>query len=696
MYTFRFNPDVRRTARPSSRFTFLRVFCAVIISGGLAIFLIPTGNSAITGDPQSDAAQEYAVWLKFRDGSLIQATVPDQSVPWLTVQTDGRLIESTINIADIDQLYFTESPASELVAKARRWIDQLSSSEFHERDQAEKRLLAEGGPYVELIKLSRERISEPEARFRLERVLKHLTVTTGPKIELDTLNSDNRKLEGDVRDWKLVGKIGETPFALDRTALQHVYFENPLTTMIPASSQLAKQIEIQFFTSHEDHFFQEGQVHASFEQDQSGKRIARNQVAHELFHFLGLNLRCEHLGWDIIIAGFQFTNSVSRNNSIGTYFLDPETNNRSRYLGVTEITFCQPGFPKMPAAVEMAGLFLEIVVPRQHVIEAYNAAGHRIAMLETASERTSFLGLKSNEPISRIRVSPNYALNLPEEELNDDYAIDDICFRGLVRLTDLNRSDKFQLMFKTGEQLYCDMVHFEEGQVVVSDQRFADQPLRFEHGQLASISGPALQPTAMENVNETTDEPQYFFVMLSDGSIIKATDTDSNQVNSLDFGAIPWSRINGFWSGPVARYPGPLDFSHANTVAVYPTCRFLIKEFVIADGQFTIQPESLERMQQNAELKLGQPDPQVDFANDGLAFDFLSSPTVWLKIPTVVSAQSGIVRLKDGQQFVIDEVDDGFTLDSIEAQSVTISMGGVQLSLSIDDIAVLRLADDNP
>lgn len=700
---------VRISSRPRLPATTsaLRIFCLCsLITLCNCLFPLPHCLSFAAGEDEQHATTEHTLsstvaWLEFRNGSIIECQIENQSIPWITVQRSGQTSTDTITLNKVQSVFFTLEPASEQVARTRRLIDRLNAADFHERNQAEQTLVAECGPFIEVIKASREKLTEPEARFRLERVLKELSSATLIKLELDIIRVDGKIIEGDAGDWQVKGRIGGTEFSLDRNRLRNIYFENPFPNLLPLGTNPNQALQREYFTNHVGHFYMPSQTHITFDKDQHGKSVQRtlNQNAHELFAFQGVKLRSELPGWQIVVAGYRFLRGLSKENSIGTYYHDEATNSRQRYTGVTEVTFCDPNESRLSATVDSAGLFLEIVSPRQHIFEAYNSAGHRIGLVEThGEEKTSFLGLKTNDRISRLRILPNHHLNLPKAEQNEDYAIDDLCIADLTRASDVNPSDQYLVMFHSGEHLFCSQVELDDQKVTVRDSAFGDElTLSFDLSKVLSILGPnhashnSRQAGASAADDAATTNHDGFSVMLNDGSIVNATSANGMHIESNQFGKLDWSQATGIWSGKTAYYPMTDVIANDNAVAVYPIREIQIASYEIKQDQFHAGPDALKIHEQNADLGLGDPIPSADSLRDGLTFQFSEAPSLWFNQPPTSNERAGLLRLKDGQQFLFGDDSALFTLDRIDVSAITISYNGHTGTYGLDEVSAFRL-----
>ena len=65
---------------------------------------------------------------------------------------------------------------------------------------------------------------------------------------------------------------------------------------------------------------------------------------------------------------------------------------------------------------------------RDFIMECYNADGQLLGAVESTSRPCVFCGMKSSEPICRIRVLSNPYLFRTSRAIDENYAIDELCF----------------------------------------------------------------------------------------------------------------------------------------------------------------------------------------------------------------------------------------------------------------------------
>ena len=96
-------------------------------------------------------------------------------------------------------------------------------------------------------------------------------------------------------------------------------------------------------------------------------------------------------------------------------------NHEPLYQGALTIRFCQPGNAQVPAGVHYVGFWTAYVDPGRHGRCGHRRPGRILGEALTVNRGRDFLALKSERPIASIQV-------VPIEEIDEDFAIDDLCF----------------------------------------------------------------------------------------------------------------------------------------------------------------------------------------------------------------------------------------------------------------------------
>ncbi len=675
----------------------------------LAIAACFFGNAGMglgSGHANLNAQETLELSVQMRDGTVLQVQADDSRLDWNTVSTDGTITQKQVSLSEISSLELAKSPASKQVADIRRLVTELANDSYTKRHQAEKQLITIGKPFQTIIQQAIDH-KEAEVRYRVLRILKQLEKT--PKsndikaaIEFDKLVlSDGSSFEGDVVDWSLTCTWHGNAMSLDRTNIFTIHRVQPselspvlLTSDAASVTPLIR--DTKFFT--DDGVLKSGMVQAAFQKGPNGEELVTDKKipVDEYFAFLGCLFNCEKQDGRVIISGFRFKQSRSKKNSIGNYYLSPETGKDVRYKGVLRIDFCLPNQASIPATVEAVGMFLEIVVPKHTMIEAYNSAGHIIGVTQSARKRNSFVGLDSNVPIAYIKVRANEYLELgPEEgELNRDFAVDDLCYSQPKLAVDINRSSNYVIVTKRGERVLAGSIQLTGSTLFMRDLTSGHDELSIPNDQVHWIVGPEKLETALLN--------KGVYVMTTDGSVVHCNTAMQLELSSQSNIKIGESDIVGIWGAAgTARYPQSGDFAQGSVVVVRPINRVATNDakLYMADASVDIALIDAINFEQglidNDEIaikssavpkNLGLDDDEM--ASIDLTEDRQS--TIWFKPPVQRKQGTGLLRTYDGQQFVLNG-EFGFKLDSVSQDSVSISHGDDTISFPLEKIKALEI-----
>lgn len=653
----------------------------------------------------------------------MRVTAPDSSFEWKTVAADGTITQNEFKVSDIKSLKFTVSPASDEVARIRGLVAQLASDDYRERHAAERTLLDEGKPFEKVIEQAQDH-KEPEVRYRVDRILSHLKKkkqdnVTRFSIDFDILElKDGRTLEGDIGDWALKGTWNDIEVALDRSNCHLVMDQLPFRTWSETDAETttvkSRSIfdEFEIFNQQqlEDEKIivgeiKEGYELASFDKGARGEKMVsdRDFDVGNLFIHRGCLLSCETHNGIVVISGYKFKKSRSRQRSIGNFYVEPQKKKKTSYQGVMRIDFCIPGNGQVPATVNLAGVFTEIVIPEHTMMEAYNAAGHVIGLTYSARDKTSFLAVRSHEPIAYLKVSANHHLNV--EKLNKDFAIDDLSYTPPVAAPELNFTDlagegatQIVVVTRDNQRLLAKSIQFNAAEAKLDVESVTEGIADFSVplDQVVWISMPQSR-----TINPPADDGVY--VMLTDGSVLHCR-FEQSLVSTLNPELeIETDSIIGIWnSNAVCRYPQHDDFEHGSVVAVRPLNRIAFQggEFDWNNGRFDYQLEDARNIKQ-AMLSdetptltevaliahLGIPENEPDPGN--IFFDE-SDISVWKSEPPVRAPGTGLLRTNDGQQFVLGG-ESGFELGDLDGDKLSVSRGLTSVTFALSDIHTLNL-----
>ena len=583
---------------------------------------------------------------------------------------DGTMQQQRINLADIERLILSDSPASKQVAEIRRYLSMLQGPNFLDRELAEEKLSDSnvGGRFVSLIKSESDH-PKLEVRYRIERILDRLKNSKNETIsEFDVLVMKNgNRLEGDAGDFQLDCRYREQPVSLSREAIRLI--ARPRSLPQPVNNDANVQVEV--FHRHEGNFFQPGQTLIDFETAPGGSELGRNTDVSNVFVPDGLLLDSEKEGFVGISGyGFKFKTLPPKNNSICVF----ETVGRSypvRFKGVMEMRFCMPNQCSVVAGVHEIGFFMARVThSRDFIVEAYNSDGQILAYVESSDQNCVFAGIKSTEPITLVRILSNPYLFRIRRNIDEDFAVDQLCFSPPVPIVNAKDAEPDVLSLRNGDLLKTQSFDLSADGISL-EVNSIDQRIRIPAADIKTFHfGNSPVPPNIAN--------RQWAVMLDDRSVLNV-EPGKSYLSSL-FGGLKFTpdQITGIWfAANQVRFPFKDDFKDSKPVMVFPTCRLVPDDLeFVRQGYTWGQAEKIEQElrlnDENEDDEAEDPTPNVD------SVDYVESspeniPTMWIKAPRGQPVGSGMLRLVDGQQLVLGG-SSGFQISDIKEDSISVSL----------------------
>jgi len=447
--------------------------------------------------------------------------------------------------------------------------------------------------------------------------------------------------------------------------------------------------ETKSLTSDERFFAKDGSVlpeitYVSFETDPSGAALARQTDVGNMLGPMGCLFSCETSAGQVVVSAYRFKRGRSKSNSIGNVFVNKKTVREVWFQGTMRIDFCNPDNPEQGASVGQVGMFLEIVLPGHTIVEAYNASGHVIGtVLTTEAAGTSFVGFDSTAPIAYLKIMANRYSDI--EALNEDFAVDDLCFSAPAPAPELNHSDSFVVTLHDGTRISAKSIELAGDRIFATE---ADDSRRsIPKDDLHWIVGPR---------KEEARPKEGVFVMLSDGSVLHCTADSVFQLVAEPKIQLDDKRITGFWGAKsAARYPIAGDFEHGNQVIVRPTNRIAVPRLTtdLSAGIVAFELNTAVNIQQTIGINRERVSPAVreDVGwKDGEEFFRVSeSPSIWFRAPRKRKNGTGLLRTYDGQEFVLGA--SNFQLEEIGQDRITIAHKEISLSFSLDQIKAFEM-----
>ena len=648
-------------------------FCA-IVSIALLLFISVGSETTI--------ADEFQVSLV--GGSVITVEIEKETIDWTRVLANGDMSREEVSLSDVKQLVLSSSPASEQVADIRRLLNSLESQDYLERQSAEVKLSNPdvGGNFRTMIKTQADH-SSYEVRYRVRRILDSLDTddVTPSESEFDILTlNDGTVIEGDVGDIEIPSQFRGRKKVFKRADIRMIGIPKQANEIVAPDAE----VKVEMFHQYTNNFYLPAQTIVDFDTAPSGAEIKRNSNVNDMFTDRGLKLSTEQKGYIGISGyGFKFANKpVATGNSIcvfetlGTY--------AKRFKGTMEIKFCMPNQASVSAGVNEIGLLMARVNhSRDFIVEAYNADGQILASVESSDEPCVFAGIKSSEPIAKIRILSNPYLFRIDRSIDEDFAVDSICFSSPVPVT-VSKGDLPMVRLKNGDLIKGEAIEIKDASTVSIDLSNRES-IDIQLDEVDSIN--------FANAGKPSSNEKMWMAMLPDRSTIHVEPGElftSKSFAPLTFKpnellAI-WSARNG------ARFPSASDFQEGKTVLVFPTCRIVSDSVEFSNKGFSwgkdakklLQPVKIEGDEREEE----DPTPQFTKAEYGDAWPE-SIPTVWTNPPKTRPAKTGRLQLANQQQLTLGP-NALFQFVKIDDKSVTVSTGNQEFKISLKELSSIE------
>ncbi len=625
-----------------------------------------------------DPLQAEQIRLVFKSGSTITIDAKGKDFEWTTVDSKGQLKKRLIRLSNVVSLELVELPSSKQVAKIRQLLNELASSDYHVREAAENSLMDDklGGPYIALIKQFKG--SGPlEVRHRIARIIKHLESESEEEakpadFDQIVLNS-GETLNGDAGDWSISGTYRDQGLTVGRESLRRV--EKPNNKVKPpAGGNNDQSVVTKLVYQPENEFFLPEQTTIDFETDSNGFELKNRTDVTNSYLAKGLKPDMEGEGF-IGISGFPFRYPeypIPKENSVCVF--DTSGRYDTRFKGVATFSFCVPGQPNVPGGVHEFALYAgRIDHSRDLIMEAYNGDGHLIGTVEATDTRVVFLGIKSNELITRLRVLSNPYLYRLERSTDTDFAMDHVCFSTPQPVFNDGQQERNVVKLRNGDVLVANKVNSQTtGQFKLSIDSISDD-LKINLDEVLSLNFAKLPKPDQQNKKDDDDSDEtktkvnvddQMLAILPDRSLIRVKPGKAFSSSMFDGLSFQPTDLLGLTSTtePV-RYPGAEDFGKGKNVLVFPTCRIATSNLVFnavgyswkSTDEKILQLVNIQVVDPTDEEQVEEPEdptPQhvaVDYGKTSAA----DTPTIWFAPPGFRGSSTGLLKMTDGQQIVL-------------------------------------------
>ncbi len=681
-------------------------------------------------------------------GSVITAELGDQEINWTTVLNNGEMSKRKIKFSDIQKLVLSDAPASQQVAEIRGLITKLESSDYLQRNAAEEKLSQQetGGRFLSLIKAQVEN-PKFEVRYRIQRILDRLDMDIDEVVnEFDVLYlKDGSMLEGDAGNFKLECQYRDQKFSFPRSDIQLI--SEPVKPKV--ATKVASEVKVRMFHTYENEFYTSKQVLVDFNQSPSGSKLKKDTNVEDVFIPMGLKVGTEEENGFVAMSGYPFRFNAPPSG--GTICVYKNTGSfTSRFKGIMEFQFCMPNQKSVPAGVHEFGLFMARVnFPRSFLVEAYNADGQILAAVESTDKNCVFGGIKSNELITKIRIIANPYLFRIEQEVDEDYAVDHVCFSPPVPVSNPKLSHPEPLIVEGEKKPKLELPEEEEPnetEEIVEPEpllsvvslkngdsiRGSNLKVGNEKTVLIDMTDNATITIKLDEVRslkfaveEAPPKEKKWLAVLKDRSAIfvkPGATMASEKFPNLKFKPNEIAALSSAKNR--VRYPEATDFEKGAQVLVFPTCRIPVDKLAFTEEGYSwekdavkvqqpiyfIEPEEGEEDQppkltsknpnpeepedsdpdESKNVDPDDPTPQFRSVNYAKAWPY-TVPTVWTNRPQSQQPGTGQLRLVDGQQLTLSGAA-GFEITKIDSNSVTVSVASKTIDIPLNEILSIEFA----
>jgi hypothetical protein len=629
----------------------MRIRAVTAIASGLLLAL-PDQRSVEAQEiaPAAPAPATCQRLVEFRDGSILRIDLPaafEFEFRQTSGESGGQLDSSPVRLDHPQSIRFSRLPALKQLNAIHGAIAGLGAENFKLRERALHTLVTGGHgfrPFLEDLFVS---ITDPESRWRLAAALNLLPPHHGIyEHAYDEMVTVEGTSKGDVDQWEINATYRNAPIKLDRDRVRAIRHAPPLskrggTPIVATTEIIRKDLDV---------LFPEDCIRIDFEEDSQGVPLREGQDISRRFIFDGLLLETS-VEDSFVSVNDHAVSGRSGGQSAATHL--------PLYQGTITLTFCVPGNEHELGGVTHVGLSAAIVQKGGTTLAAFDASGHRIASVVTVDGPHQFLGLRSNVPIHQLQIIPGS---------DPDYTFDDLVFDVPKAIDTAGAASAHSLELATGERIVCDRFRIEGETVTAAPaSKFAGE-ISFPAADLVQLRTPTDGHQKLP-----PDEGERFWMMLTDGSTLLATESGEDQppltlLQGIPVGTLP---IAALWSeaGDLAPLPKGTKLEKGQVAIIITTVPSFLTDPVLTAEKFTATDD----------------DATVEYSYNRL-------PTVWLKPPdrAVRDRATGFVRLNTGERIVLGG-GATFQLESYDPQAVTLTNGKKVLRIPLDTISTLRL-----
>ncbi len=608
-------------------------------------------QSDLASQSEGDAHPVVNRIVEFRDGTLLNAQFADAMIPWMTITGEGKIQPQPRLLSETKSLNLVIDPATNQVARIRTLISKLGSRVFRDRESARDELAQTGSVYRQLIEKALNS-SDPEVRWRVKEVLAGLDKNVKTVVaEYDRMNlGDGIEISGDVGQWDMRMLYRGNTVKLDRSKVLSIR-EGVLQKV---AGEVAITSEFKTIEEYPQGALPPELVMVDFDYGPNGEEVQLNRSVYKDFVDSGCLFETSYDDSFIAIQAYPIE---GRSGNMAA------ANEEPTYQGTTTIRFCMPGNENLPAGVHEVSLYVSWVSPGTTYLRAYGANGKLLGQDVTDNEGTDFLGFRSSTPIAYVQIEPTLG-----DGGDLDYAFDDVTFDHPAPLFEAGDPKVNSVVLKNGERLQSQVLSTQDGTMSLVGLSFGLPQLRVPLDEVAVIVPKRIAAATDDTLVVKADKRP--FVQLRDGSILRPEISDDRiSLSVASTTPVSLDQVVGLW-GATTRVVVPPTKEWKDTKAFVMHGTEPIKLSAVKLGSTWISSDGMSGLQE-------------------LDFSYSTSPTVWFSAPMPREANHGLIRMRNGEEYVLSQA--GFQITSWTQHEVVVKYAEIETNIPFDQIRSLRL-----
>lgn len=582
--------------------------------------------------------------VEFRDGSILQISIPDQETKYFQMDASGDMKGSSFLFSKIAQLHLEKTSSLTLVKQVADSVDRLKSENYAVREEASTWLKKEGGPFLVMLKKI-VAPKDPEAEWRLGDVIRYLESKNATKyVAIDTddlvINESNQpsiKVSADLGDWEVTGSYRGMPVKLNRELVERISVpaNEDVTNSSPIGPGVAEW-EVVRDSQHAE--MQIGTRKIDFGKRPDGTDTKRKDVVDQMYVKYGILLSSPLPKSPIVVTQYKFDGNSS---SIA--------NGEPEYEGPIYIRFCEPNEPLIPATIHKLGFDIGAVEADGTIIQTIDSEGNLIQEFKTTEQAKQFVGFISKKPVAEVRILPT--------SKDENFAIGNLIVSEVRSRSESGVLGSFALMTEKENIIAKNLERTSEGISAIGLVAGLER-VDYKLDDLIAVSYPGTDRQA---------ESQPLRIELTDGSVL-AGKVENGEFYIPVLGAEPIARdlIAGFrGTGVVRTLPAEGDET---------PLLILSSEKRVPLPMLTLGDQWVENV--------------AEVEGEILNYNYSTSPPVWLKTPAKIGEQPLRVRLACGETIILGKI---FELKDWNGVEVVLKYQEREISIPAAQVLSLRL-----